>query len=175
MVLFASSDTRNGSHDVLPSKERPGIDDELKAGAKEEPYIQAANGNQLALEFLCMWHQYLHLIDDYIDEHKDDPQELLKIFAYANLVYSTPFYSAWARDLRLIVQTVTLAYADSLRWEQDSIEWKRQWADVIRHSGLEMVHAVAAICGGYDNAQRISIPLKEYAYLCHHDADGKPI
>lgn len=153
----------------------PSADQEIVAGANTKPYLIAANGNRTALEFLVMWHEYLHEIDDLIDNKVTDPQQWIRAFANANLVYSHDFYTAYARDLRLIVMIATNAYADSVAWESVGVEWQRQWADISRHAGLEMVFAVAVICGGYDKMRAISAPLKEFAHKCHHDEEGKPI
>lgn len=155
--------------------QRPGIDDELNAGATTRPYLRAANGNRSALEFMVVWHEYLHEVDDLIDNEMQDKQQWIKVFAHANLVYSMDFYVSHAKELRLVVMLVTNAYCDSVLFEADSLQWKKQWADVIRHAGLEMIYAVAMICGGYDLMRSISVELKEYAHRCHHDAEGNPI
>ena len=153
----------------------PSADTEIAAGATKQPYIMAANGNRAALEFMVMWHEYVHEIDDLIDNNVTDPQRWLSAFAHANLVYSTDFYAAYARDLRLVVMTATNAYADSVLWEKDGNAWQKKWADVIRHSGIDMIYAVAVICGGYELMRQISAQLKEFAHKCHHDENGNPI
>lgn len=150
-------------------------DKEIAAGASTKPYIMAANGNQEALYFMVAWHEHCHEVDDLIDDHVTDPQKWLRAIANLNALYSTAFYIRYALDLRLTVMTITNAYADSLLWENDTVEWKKHWADVIRHTGLEMIYAVAYITGGYDLMRSISLQLKEYAYICHHDKDGNPL
>lgn len=153
----------------------PSADSEISAGASTKPYILASNGNSQALLFMVLWHEYLHEIDDLIDNHITDAQKFLRCLASANRVYSTDFYRANAPALGMIVQTVTNTYADSVLWEKEDVEWKRQWADVTRHCGLEMIFAVANLTGGYDLMRSISLQLKEYAYICHHNVDGKPM
>lgn len=137
-------------------------------------YARAANGNELALEFLGLFHPYVHRIDDFIDNREQDPQKFLSILIDANIVYSCPFYVQHAIRLSPIVANLTNTFADSLAWEGDKKEWKRQWADVMRFSGNEMVLAVAMICGGYEHMRSISLVLKELVWMCHH-LDGKPI
>lgn len=137
-------------------------------------YIQAANGNPLALDFIIGWNDVAHRFDDVIDAKEKKPEDFLKALMMANALYSTDFFQAHYRELGMAVELITNAYADSLHWENHKTRWKRQWGDVLRFAGAEMVIAVATICGGPDIGRKISLQLRELVWRVHHDGNGKP-
>lgn len=131
-------------------------------------------GNRDAMDFLAThWLQYVHEIDDLIDG-SPEPEAILSTFAKAALLYSHPFYLANLASLRTVALICTSTYADSVAWEKDADTWKQEWADHNRHVGMDMVIAVALICGGYDHARTVSQELRNVCWHEHHDPDGKP-
>jgi hypothetical protein len=128
-----------------------------------DSYREVANGDENAFAWLIAWHCYCHRIDDYIDEHKQDPEELLTILSNANTLFSMPFYQLHCQRISGVVQHVTNAYADSLHWEK-SEGWKGQWGNVLRLCGIDMLMAVATICGGYEHCRKVSLQLREFSY-----------
>jgi hypothetical protein len=134
-------------------------------------------GNQEAMEFLMLWRDYVHDIDDIIDCDKDN-EKILATFAHAAIIYSHPFYLRNILALRQLVLNCTNAYADSVMWEQSTTEWHRTFSDVYRHFGSEMVLAVATICAGpnaYTHLRAISPELRNICYLEHHSPNGTPV
>lgn len=138
----------------------------------QELYAQAANGDDSARLFLQAWCLYVHEIDDLIDNQVRDPEKLITALVSACTVFSTAFYVAHAHELEPVVLLATNAYADSLKWEKEPEAWKRQWADVLRFSGNEMVVKVAEICGGYSLARNVSEKLREDSWCNHHNENG---
>lgn len=130
--------------------------------------------NPQAREFLILWREYVHQIDDLIDGDAKGPEPMLNTFMLAAFVYTTPFFQAHMPALRQIAVNCTNAYADSVAWEKAD-GWKAQWADHYRHFASEMVLAVAAICGGYQHMRKISPLIREMGWNEHHDAKGNPI
>jgi hypothetical protein len=140
----------------------------------EEIHKQAANGKEDAAMFLHLWVAYCHIIDDFIDEKKRDPEEFIAMLIHANLLYSVPFYQKNAERLRGVVIQVTNAYADSVKWENSGLEegwydWRSVWADTLRFSGSEMVIAVATITGGWELARKLSPLLREVNWMEQHE------
>ena len=135
---------------------------------------QAANGNRGAHEFLVLWNQYCHAIDDLIDSaERPAAEDVLAVFMQAAVLYSHPFYAAHSANLLPIVATVTNTYADSVRME--SMEgWPKQAADVLRFCGNDMVCAVAFITGGYRHMRDLSGRLRYVSQQEHHDDGGNP-
>jgi len=124
-------------------------------------------GNPEAMDFLANhWSPYVHEIDDIVDGERMLPGDICATFARAVVVFTHPFFVRNLAGLRQLLLNITLAYADSAEWERSNSEWKRQWADHYRHVGMEMVIAVAQICGGYDHSRRIS---QEQREICYHD------
>jgi hypothetical protein len=127
------------------------------------------------MDFLANhWSPYVHEVDDIIDAERTDTGDILATFARAAMVFSHPFYLKHMAELRLLVLNITCAYADSVDWERTATSWKQQWADHYRHVGMEMVIAVAMICGGYDHARSISKEQREICHLDHHNKRGEP-
>lgn len=131
-------------------------------------------GNQEAIEFLFLWREYVHRIDDIIDEKKDF-EFILTTFASAVMLYSHPFYIKNLLALRQQVINITSAYADSVKWENSTIDWQKNFADHYRHVGAEMLIAVASIVGGYENARSIATELRTVCWLGHHNKKGEQI
>lgn len=132
-------------------------------------------GNKEAIEWLLLWRDYVHDIDDIIDGDKQGPEIVLSTFAAAATLYSHPFYLRNLLALRQIVYNCTNAYADSVAWEKSDTAWQREFSDHYRHFGAEMVLAVASICGGYAHMRSISLELRVICYLEHHTPSGEPI
>ena len=133
-------------------------------------------GNALAMDFLSNhWSPYVHEIDDIIDGDRPNPRDQLKTFARAVLVYTHPFFVQNMAGLRQLALNVTTIYADTVDWEKSTDAWKQDWANHNRHCGMEMVVAVAAICGGIDHAFAISQEQRAICYLEHtNPKTGEP-
>lgn len=131
-------------------------------------------GNQQAAQWLALWRDYCHAIDD-IEDGPTTPEHRLATFAAAVELYTHPFFKAHEATLKQIVLNTTNAYADSVRWEKSSVPWQREWADHYRHFGVEMLLAVAGICGGYQAMRGISLELRANCHHDHHDEKGNPV
>ena len=132
-------------------------------------------GNAEAMDWLANhWNPYVHEIDDIMDGDRPAKRDQLKTFARAAILYSHPFYLKNLVALRAIALNVTVTYADVVDWEGSPDAWKQNWVDAYRHCGMEMVLAVATICGGHDHAFAIAQEQRAICYLDHHDQSGKP-
>lgn len=141
----------------------------------EDIYKQAANGNMDALAFLMGWNHYSHGIDDVIDNEVKDYEFFLQVLAYANTLYSCPFYQKHVQKLQPIIRQVTSRYADSVRMEKSDKAWEKQWADTLRFCGNDLVEAVAEITGGYDLLRKVSPLLRECSWKDHHNELEQPV
>ncbi|CAK0765712.1 conserved hypothetical protein [Gammaproteobacteria bacterium] len=134
----------------------------------------ATSGNAEAMDFLEVWREYVHRIDDLVDEGCE-PEALLATFAMAIELYSHPFYLKNLVALRQIARNVTNGYADVVKWEGSKVKWQAEWADHYRHIGQEMVLAVASITGGWAGMRHVSETLRTVGWIEHHDKDGRPV
>ena len=137
-------------------------------------YRQIANGTPDAEDFLWLWGCYLRAVDDVIDDEKWDSESVLSVLVLACSFYSHPFYVRHASTLQMVVMLATNSWADSVKWERANEQWKREWADVLRHAGNEVIMATAMICGNWQAMRDISSPLMAMCYVYHADKHGVP-
>lgn len=116
-------------------------------------------GNAGATDFVILAHNWFHAIDDIVDgEITDLPrkQKVVETFAAGIVVLSHPFYLQNLPALRMTVLQISQLYALSVKWEGAAEAWKRQWAETQRRAGMELMIAVAMICGGWAHAQAMA-------------------
>lgn len=136
--------------------------------------VHQAGPDPEAMDFLANhWAPYCHQVDDLIDGERSKPEEILATFALAITLYSHPFFLRHVSALRQVALNTTSMYADSVGWEKAQ-DWRGTWADHHRHCALEMVAAVAMICGGYTHARQLMPELRKMAWHEHHNQNGKP-
>jgi hypothetical protein len=137
---------------------------------------RVTRGDREAMDFLANhWSPYVHGIDDIIDGERTAAREVLCTFMRAAQLYTHPFFIKHMPALRQVALTVSVLYADSVDWEKSQVAWQREWADHNRHAGMEMVVAVALLCGGVEHALAISQEQRMICYMDHHDKQGKAI
>jgi hypothetical protein len=135
----------------------------------------ACQDNPEAIAFLQAWNLYVHAIDDLIDGDAAGPEAVLRSYAQAIGIYTSPFFLKNLPALRQVAINTTNAYADAVAGERSAEPWRREFADHYRHFGAEMVLAVASIVGGYDHMRAVSREIRLICYHEHHDAQGNPI
>lgn len=136
---------------------------------------RVCQGNPEAMDFLANhWSPYCHLIDD-VEDQPTTSRFRMGIYLRAAMLFSHPFYLKHLLALRQVVLNVTVLFADVVEWEKSPVAWKRDYADHNRHCGMDMVIAVAAICGGTEHALAISQEQRELCYVDHHNRAGQPV
>jgi hypothetical protein len=137
---------------------------------------RVTGGNAEAMDFLANhWSPYVHEIDDIVDGDRTSAEDILSTFARAPILFGHPFYLKNLPALQRLVLIVNNMFADSVAWERSGDSWQRDWADHARHVGMEMVVAVAQICGGYEHGRAISREQRAICYADHHDREGKAV
>ena len=133
-----------------------------------ELVLALTKDNASATDFVILAHNWFHAIDDIVDEEisKDEFQtanaalarrmKVVETFAAGIVVLSHPFYLQHLPALRMTVLQISQLYALSVKWEGADEAWKRQWAETQRRAGMELMIAVAMICGGWAHAQAMS-------------------
>lgn len=130
---------------------------------------RACRGNVEAMDFLAnYWNRYVHEIDDLVDGDRTGPEALLATFALAVAVYAHPFYVKNLGALKPVVLLINSTYADAVGWEKSPEKWQRDWADHHRHCGMDMVVAVAQLCGGYELGRAVAREQREICWAEHH-------
>lgn len=149
--------------------------DDPGTGEKVNRFLRLVAANdEGGFEFLKLWHEYCHLVDDIIDDGLWDAETLLRCLMLGCTVYSHPFYQRNRSSLQMPALVATSIYGDSVAWEKDPALWKRQWCEVLRHAGNDVFFAVAMVCGGWEHLRKISKPLFASCYVYHADRYGVP-
>jgi len=133
-----------------------------------------ARGNPGAWELMKLWWTFCHAVDDVIDESQWNADCVLGAFANGIAFYSHPFYQRHVSALQMPALLATSFYEDSVVWEKEPILWKRQWADVLRHAGNDVILAIAFLVGGYEHMQAMSRSILASCYVYHADRYGVP-
>jgi hypothetical protein len=118
---------------------------------------------------------HCHAVDDVIDGDRTDSEFIIKCFDFTVTLCSCRFYQHYSATLEPLMHAAANAYADSVVMERSKVQWKQQYADVLRQSGNEVLLACIGIVAGIDKKREASLKLRELAYLEHHDKEGKPI
>lgn len=113
-----------------------------------------------AWQFILLYKKYIHTIDDLVDE-KFDINKLLYSYYLASLIYSSDYFYRNRATLLAIDHTISSCYADSVAFERAEGEQKKQWADTIRHCGIEMILKIVQIELGWEAMRSISPIVRE--------------
>lgn len=117
------------------------------------------------LEFITLYRNYVHAIDDLIDgSNRPTSEEILKVTAMASNLFSTAFWLKHSSLLILTEQLVNNTYADSVFWESASFKEHRVAADTLRHAGLDMFYAAILITLGRDKLREYSLRFRSQCY-----------
>lgn len=119
--------------------------------------------NLLAFNFLCKYIEYIHLIDDIVDEDKCIDR-ILQTTQKAFEVFNHDYWIKYRLSLMLVERLVHNAYRDSTRWEIEDIEWKKRDAKVLNQRGYDMLFAIIMIEFGEDKLNEFSLLFREYSH-----------
>lgn len=118
-----------------------------------------------AVEFAVAYRNYIHSIDDLVDEvQRPSSEQLLKVFSESAICFSLPFWQQYKSALIVTEQLINNTYADSVDWETSSDLMKQQDANVLRHCGLDMFFAVILLTAGREKLREIS---SDFRFQCH--------
>ncbi len=118
---------------------------------------------------------YVHMIDDIIDQDKTDSEHILKTFELAAQIYSFPFYINNMHMLYPLVKMASNCYMDSVLMEKFPSSWNRNYADMLRQNGNEVILACIEIVNGINVRRHASMELRQISYQMHHDELGNPV
>lgn len=141
-----------------------------------EEVFELLNDRPDAKMFLATYCDYCHRLDDIIDEKITDSEYILKTAAMAADIFNSNFWRDNCNLLYVIEALVNNDYADANVWQGNAVEWKRNQADILRHSGNNMIFAVILLTKGREALRRFSGQIREVSHLMHHDPEtGKPV
>lgn len=105
----------------------------------------ASRGHCDAFQFLQMWHEWCHKIDDLIDGM---PGSVIDVCADAAVLFTNPFFVEQAAILLPVVAVAAEKFRTSVEEGPE--------LDFLRFAGNDMVLTVAAICGGRSLVRQVS-------------------
>jgi hypothetical protein len=119
-----------------------------------------------AWRFIQLFNEYCNLLDDQIDEVKDD-ERTRKISTLAARIFNCPFWQRWSQNLYFLERAINNCYFDSTRWEKAEEDWKRRTAQVLASCGIMMLFVVIMIEFGEDEANKWTLRMREFSYEKH--------
>lgn len=124
-----------------------------------------------AFYFLCQYVQYIHCIDDCVDE-PNAGERTITLTELAAKTFNSPYWLKYQQNLIIVERLVHNAYFDSVVWENSQEEWKKRDAKVLNQRGYDMIFAVMLIEFGEDKLREFSSRFREYSHKNqgHHEA-----
>lgn len=128
--------------------------------------------NPSAFSFVCKYIEYIHLIDDVVDEEKNT-ETVLRMTQKAFEVFNHDYWLKWRQSLLIVERLVHNVYRDSTNWENSPEEWKKRDAKVMNQRGYDVLFAVILIEFGEDKLNEFSLLFREYSHKNqnHHEID----
>lgn len=138
----------------------------------EKELFNILEGHKDARDFVFMYCQYVHAIDDCVDEERSTEQTARTI-KLAALVFNSAYWNKWKQTLYVLERVIYCNYFDSVEWEKSNEAWKRRDAKVLNQSGYLMIFAVILIELGEDKLKEVSLRMREYMHKTqgHHELD----
>ena len=125
----------------------------------------ACKDNAEAIDFVNRALSYFHAIDDLVDENTTAEFKIRLLIAGQEL-YSHVYFARHAHWLNAIIRNCASTYADSVAWEHSADPAKQAHAEVWRHCGLELLFAVADLCGGWEHRRNVARDVRDYNLAC---------
>lgn len=123
--------------------------------------------NPGALHFIQLYNDYVHRVDDFIDDEKcRNPEVLMELLAQAIDITTTKFYRDNFTFLYPVFLMTNNTYCDSLVWEGEK-DWRRVHCDSLRHTGYDMLFMVVWLVGGRKALREISEKFRHYSHNKH--------
>jgi hypothetical protein len=128
---------------------------------------EVCQGNNEATEFCLAFLEWVHLIDDFIDQDKplDDPELVMRInLRMAAVLSKNPFYQQYKAQLLPLMVTGVKAYADSIAWVLREDGRDRQASEILKSAYQEVFWYVAFLIGGWHHMDAMSKKYRHYNY-----------
>jgi hypothetical protein len=137
----------------------------------EQLYTEIAGGQDDAFEWVTIWGNHVHMVDDIVDGDTRDAGSVMKAFINCHGLFNHPFYVKNADRLYPIIFLAGVAYSDSCKFKDDS--QLGAVADVLRSYGNEVLLLVAAICtpegeNTWERVMRLSEIIRRKSYNEQH-------
>lgn len=129
-------------------------------------YVNMFVGHEEAWDFLKLSNAYFEIVDDLIDEPKDDDRNK-RLTALAGLFYNHSYWIKHRTTLWIVERLIRCQYLDSVTWEHSNEEWKKRDAKALSHASTNLVFAVVLIEFGQDVLDNFSSDFRANAHQLH--------
>jgi hypothetical protein len=130
-------------------------------------FTEVCQGNQDAVEFCLTFLEWVHLVDDFIDQDKplNDPELVMRVNLRLAVVAATnPFFQRYKAQLLPVMVAGVKAYADSLEWMGRKNAQDRQASEVLKSNYQEVFWYVAFLIGGWGHMDATTKKFRHYNY-----------
>lgn len=127
-------------------------------------FEKIANGNQDAKSFCLALYNFVHLLDDYIDNDKPvHAKDAVFVSLAAFGAFATnPFFQAHRVTLLSAIHVASVAYVDSLNWEGSTDVVDQAASQFLKSAYQDVFYLVAYLCGGLEHQLAISKEFRGY-------------
>jgi len=119
-----------------------------------------------ALEFLTLYGEYCHVMDDLVDEAVT-PEMVDKSGLLRMKISLCEYWKKHQRHLWVVERLIHHTYFDCVKWERSTEEWKRTHAKALSHCSYNMLFAVLLLEFGSEVLQKYSLRFREFSHLRH--------
>lgn len=131
-----------------------------------EQLLEIAAADTDAAEFLRVFQEKAHLVDDQEDHDEPTPLERVAEVETAWLVTlaSNPFFT---RNSNILTPTIVLglnAWVDATKWSISTLREKRRAVDVLKGYYHEVAYLVAFLTGGQGHMRAMSEKYRSYDF-----------
>lgn len=122
-----------------------------------------------AFFFLCQYIEYIHGIDDLVDEPKNF-ELIRKVTQLSAIVFNCEYWKEYSNALYLVERIAHNTYFDSVVWENTLVDkgqtnWKLRDSKVLNQCGYNIIFAVILIEFGEKKLEEFSLKFRNYSHL----------
>lgn len=125
-------------------------------------------GRIAAFEFICLYLDYCHMVDDLVDEDKNI-ERINDTVSQASRVFNCSYWKQYGNSLLLVDRLIHNKYFDCVTWEHSEEQWKNEHARVLNHCGYDMLFAVILIEFGEGKLNELSLDYRNFAHEDNND------
>lgn len=123
-----------------------------------------ANGNVDAKEFVLLWTTYCHKFDDLVDgDTAPSAENLVECNNVLLRICNSRFFTQHYAALSVVILLTAETYAACERLKKSESTYEKEWAEMFRHCGNDVLRAVALLTGGEKHLNYVSNLLREFA------------
>lgn len=136
----------------------------------KDDFMRLTHSNESAWQFVELFAERSHQLDDIIDGDKEltDEQLIEAELAWMLALSKNPFYTAHQGFLMPLLIMSCNAWLDANKWEKSENQVKRVHSDVLKSYYHEVMFSVVYLCGGWKALREFTTLHREYQKDNYH-------